>query len=248
MPLIVSAIVISLFFFTGNSCADQIDDPESKNTIKPLYTCYFFFNASTRAKDLALRDKSEELSSMFLLKASMLAVKAGGKEYAKTLSREAADEYKSFLSSVRSTSGQNNKNRRMKDFISNCSKVGNIPIDLPSTAPNASDRLDKARKLYACFSFFSEGSRGAKGEQKEKLSKVASAFLLKATQEVTAVDVNKDPLDTELAEQTGALGKNDFSAFMESVRKLPTESERNEKLGTFVSNCASMAGMSKQKN
>jgi len=103
--------------------------------------------------------------------------------------------------------------------------------------------LTKARLLYSCFHFFSEGSREAAEEQKEKLRRIANQFLMRATSEVAAADTDKNPANTELAQRIGAQGKTDFRSLMDQVDRLPTQTERNQRIGQFANSCSAAIGV-----
>jgi len=74
-------------------------------------------------------------------------------------------------------------------------------------------------------------------EQKTKLRTISNNYLILATNEVVAVDEDKNPLNTELAQKYGKLGESDFRELLSKVGTLPTDKERNGKLGEFANSC-----------
>ena len=77
-------------------------------------------------------------------------------------------------------------------------------------------------------------------DQKEKLRKISNMYLILATNEVVAVDEDKNPLNTELAQKYGKLGESDFKELLNQVGALSTENERNVKFGEFANRCMSV--------
>lgn len=76
-------------------------------------------------------------------------------------------------------------------------------------------------------------------EQKTKLRTISNNYLIFATNEVVAVDEDKNPLNTKLAQKYGKLGESDFRELLSKVKMLPTDQERNAKLGEFANSCLS---------
>jgi TPR repeat protein len=241
MRLLTSLTIFILSLSHGSAFAEL--GQESKDPINALYSCYLFFDEGAQAKDSIVKDKSKALSLFFLLEASRLAIKAGDKDYLKTLSPEAAADYQSFLSNVQTLSDNTQKEQRLRDFVSNCLKIGNVPTEfakLPSPVAPDPFRLDKARSLYVCASLYSTSSRNAEGKVKEKLQRTSMTYMLNASRELAIADNDKDPFNTDLSKRISALGDEDLKAFLEKVRGLPTAAERKAKIDEFVKNCASM--------
>jgi hypothetical protein len=113
--------------------------------------------------------------------------------------------------------------------------------DPPNAQIDPDQQLARPRLLYSCFSFFSTGSRIEKSPQKEKLQKIANLFLNLGGKEVLLHDPNKDPTNTEFSRRISQLGETDLKTLMEEVKKLPTQTEKDEKLAKFVKSCFAAA-------
>lgn len=215
-----------------------------------LYACRSFFSFASRSSDRLVRERAKELSSVMMFKATLFAVDAGGPDAVAPLENKGGAEYRSFLANLQNTPSQDDRNKAIQQFISNCSTVANTPIDIPIRAehlvPDRSAVLAKARTLYSCHSFFSAGSASAGPEQKMKLQRISMFFLTKATQESVGADADKNPLNAELSKQLGNSGESDFREFMASLDSLPTEADRTARLDGFVKNCMATAGLPKQ--
>lgn len=125
-------------------------------------------------------------------------------------------------------------------FIILCICISATRQVIAEPTPEVEQRLLKARLLYTCFSFSKAMFESSSDpEQKAKLRRISTNFLALATSEVVAVDEDKNPLNTELEQKYGKLGQSDFMEFLNKVKTLPTEKERNEKLGEFASSCLS---------
>lgn len=226
------------------SGTDEPDDnPWPPGRIRSLYACHFYFEAGSHARDAVVAGKYREYAGMFLLNASIGAVKTGGEAAAKVFAGQGLNIYRDVDARLRSTAAADERSQLQRGFVEDCGKLVNTVIDLPVTPavavkPAPQDRLVRSRGLYACFSFFSTGAKGAApGAYQDKLRRIAGQFLVLATRQAVAADSDPDPVNVAMSRQLAEQGQADLKAVMAEVDKLPTKEQQNARMEAFVKDC-----------
>lgn len=116
----ILAVFLILIGSVASLFAASIEDGDTVRT-KKLYSCYFFFNAAAESGGKSKDEKMAQVAERFLMKATIMAVKSGGIDRQRKLTREAATEYQEFSSKLSET--RTERDDQITRFLDSCKEA-----------------------------------------------------------------------------------------------------------------------------